>query len=31
MGLFMVEEAERYAAGEPLRHRVDAETLWRQA
>jgi phosphoglycerate dehydrogenase-like enzyme len=31
MGLFMVEEAERYAAGEPLRHRVDSETLWRQA
>jgi phosphoglycerate dehydrogenase-like enzyme len=31
MGLFMVEEAERYVAGEPLRHRVDAETLWRQA
>lgn len=31
MGLFMVEEAERYAAGEPLRHRVEAETLWRQA
>ncbi|WP_353895494.1 hydroxyacid dehydrogenase [Glycomyces tritici] len=31
MGLFMVEDAERYAAGEPLLHRVDAETLWRQA
>lgn len=31
MGLFMVEEAERYVAGEPMRHRVDAETLSRQA
>ena len=31
MGLFMVEEAERYVAGEPLRHRVDSETLGRQA
>ncbi|MFC3493414.1 hydroxyacid dehydrogenase [Glycomyces rhizosphaerae] len=31
MGLFMVEEAERYVAGEPLLHRVDPETLWRQA
>jgi phosphoglycerate dehydrogenase-like enzyme len=31
MGLFMVEEAERYVAGEPLQHRVDPETLGRQA
>jgi phosphoglycerate dehydrogenase-like enzyme len=31
MGLFMVEEAERYVAGEPLLHRVDPETLGRQA
>ncbi len=31
MGLYMVEEAERLAAGEPLRHRVDPATLWRQA
>lgn len=31
MGQFMVEDAERYVAGEPLLHRVDHETLWRQA
>jgi len=31
MGLFMVEEAERFAAGAELAHRVDPETLWRQA
>ncbi|MFG3341587.1 hydroxyacid dehydrogenase [Glycomyces sp. NPDC048151] len=31
MGLFMVEDAERYAAGEPLLHRVDPTTLERQA
>lgn len=31
MGLYIVEEAERLAAGEPLVHTVDHETLWRQA
>ncbi|MEU5871721.1 hydroxyacid dehydrogenase [Glycomyces sp. NPDC047369] len=31
MGLFMVEEAERWARGEDLAHRVDPSTLWRQA
>jgi len=31
MGLLMVEEAERFAAGESLRHRVDPGLLWRQA
>jgi phosphoglycerate dehydrogenase-like enzyme len=31
MGLFMVEDAERYAAGEPLVHQVDPTTLGRQA
>jgi phosphoglycerate dehydrogenase-like enzyme len=31
MGLYIVEEAERLAAGEPLRHSIDPETLWRQA
>lgn len=31
MGLFMVEDAERYVAGEPLLHRVDPTTLGRQA
>ncbi|WP_335991586.1 hydroxyacid dehydrogenase [Glycomyces sp. MUSA5-2] len=31
MGLFMVEEAERWARGEDLAHRVDPTTLWRQA
>ncbi|WP_374199526.1 hydroxyacid dehydrogenase [Glycomyces sp. YM15] len=31
MGLYMVEDAERYVAGRPLVHRVDPETLWRQA
>ena len=31
MGLYMVEEAERLVAGEPLVHRVDPGLLWRQA
>ncbi|MDA1361456.1 hydroxyacid dehydrogenase [Glycomyces luteolus] len=31
MGLFMVEEAERLAAGLPLAHRVDPELLGRRA
>lgn len=31
MGLYIVEEAERLAAGEPLRHAVDPGLLWRQA
>jgi phosphoglycerate dehydrogenase-like enzyme len=31
MGLFMVEEAERFARDEKPAHRVDTETLWRQA
>ncbi|GAA1689126.1 hypothetical protein GCM10009830_40860 [Glycomyces endophyticus] len=31
MGLFMVEEAERWARGAHLAHRVDPATLWRQA
>nr|WP_277605331.1 hydroxyacid dehydrogenase [Glycomyces sp. L485] len=31
MGLRMVEEAERLAAGEPLAHRVDPTRLWCQA
>ncbi len=31
MGLYMVEEAERLASGEPLAHRVDPAILWRQA
>lgn len=31
MGLFMVEEAERWVKGEALAHRVDPDTLWRQA
>jgi phosphoglycerate dehydrogenase-like enzyme len=31
MGLFMVEDAERYVAREPLLHQVDPTTLGRQA
>ncbi len=31
MGLYIVEEAERLAAGEPLMHAIDHDTLWRQA
>ncbi|MCC3761469.1 hydroxyacid dehydrogenase [Glycomyces sp. TRM65418] len=31
MGLYIVEEAERLAAGEPLLHAIDPATLWKQA
>src|SRR5690606_33131594 len=31
MGLCIVEEAERLASGEPLAHRIDPSTLWKQA
>ncbi|WP_199035654.1 hydroxyacid dehydrogenase [Glycomyces salinus] len=31
MGLYIVEEAERLTAGEPLVHRIDPVTLWKQA
>lgn len=31
MGRYIVEEAERLAAGRPLAHRVDADLRWRQA
>lgn len=31
MGLFIVEEAERLAAGAPLVHAIDPSLLWRQA
>lgn len=31
MGRSIVEEAERLAAGEPLMHAIDHDTLWRQA
>ena len=31
MGRFIVEEAERLAAGEPLAHAIDPGLLWRQA
>ncbi|THV37009.1 hydroxyacid dehydrogenase [Glycomyces buryatensis] len=31
MGLFMVEEAERFIAGEPLVHTIDRDSLWKQA